>query len=101
MGLFPAKMQTPGHYLWAMLMNNRVSGILLPVIAAILVFTGFTTNLLAQENNDPQLAALFKNANKLGTFNGNVLVADKGRILYLGSIGRADTAAGSKLTLAH
>ena len=47
---------------------------------------------------DQLLDSLFQTANKRGFFNGNVLVAEKGAVIYQSQIGFADAGKTKKLT---
>jgi CubicO group peptidase (beta-lactamase class C family) len=58
----------------------------------------FTNNLFAQKNKINQIDSLMKWSNKIGVFNGNVLVSKNNKILYNASFGFTDAAQTNKLT---
>lgn len=51
----------------------------------------------AQQTKAANIDTLVQRANRLGLFNGNVLVADRGKIIYKAAIGYAD--AGKTISL--
>ena len=55
----------------------------------------------AQENKADQLEEFFVVANQRGLFNGNVLIAEKGNIVYKKAIGFADASGKELLTEQH
>lgn len=68
---------------------------LLPFLALLLL----TKNSNAQSSrNLSKLDTLLEKANNLGVFNGNLLVAEKGKIIYKKTIGWADASGNIKLT---
>lgn len=64
------------------------------------------TSLLPAQNSVPDprvktLDSLFQESHRRMTFNGNVLVAEKGAVIYTGSFGHADADRTSELTEKH
>jgi CubicO group peptidase (beta-lactamase class C family) len=57
-----------------------------------------TSNSANAQSKVQLLDSLFQTANKSGFFNGNVLVAEKGAIVYQSEIGYADASKTQKLT---
>eukprot|EP01132_Coremiostelium_polycephalum_P012204 gene12204-14923_t len=55
----------------------------------------------AQIDKAAQIEKLIDNANHLGLFNGNVLIADQSKIIYKTAIGRAEASRKVKLTLQY
>ena len=51
--------------------------------------------------NLKQLDSLLEKAHNLGVFNGNLLVSEKGKIIYKKTIGWADASGKIKLTEDH
>ncbi|ASU33448.1 serine hydrolase domain-containing protein [Mucilaginibacter xinganensis] len=66
------------------------------LLSTILIST--IDNLKAQENKVAEIDSLIKSANRLGLFNGNVLVADNNHIIYKTAIGFADASKKTGLT---
>jgi CubicO group peptidase (beta-lactamase class C family) len=62
------------------------------------VFSLSTQRTIAQQTKAANIDTLIQRANKLGLFNGNVLVADHGKIIYKAAIGYADARRTIKLT---
>ncbi len=54
---------------------------------------------LAQSNKIVAIDSLIHSANKLGLFNGNVLVADDNKVIYTTAIGFADASGQTALTV--
>ncbi|UOE52349.1 serine hydrolase [Mucilaginibacter sp. SMC90] len=65
------------------------------VVALTVLVAGET---LAQRTKAANIDTLVQRANKLGLFNGNVLVVDHGKIIYKAAIGYADAGKTIKLT---
>ncbi|PYF70705.1 serine hydrolase [Pedobacter nutrimenti] len=66
-----------------------------------LLFVGICFHALqsaAQIDKAAQIEKLIHNANHLGLFNGNVLIADQGKIIYKTAVGHADASGKVKLT---
>lgn len=55
-------------------------------------------NLQAQNDKIKQIDSLMNAAHQIGTFNGNVLIAEKGKIIYQVAIGYADGSKTKMLT---
>lgn len=66
------------------------------LLAALIVFGTWKT--FAQQTKAANIDTLVQRANRLGLFNGNVLVADHGKIIYRAAIGYADAGKTIKLT---
>ncbi|AYL95684.1 serine hydrolase [Mucilaginibacter celer] len=60
-----------------------------------------TASVLAQNNKAANIDTLMRRANRLGMFNGNVLVADHGKVIYKAALGYADASKTTKLTEAY
>jgi len=71
---------------------------LIKYVLLLLMIAFASTNSKAQTDKIKQIDALMNEAHKLGTFNGNVLVAEKGTIIYQAAIGFADGAKSKNLT---
>ncbi|MDQ7949220.1 MAG: serine hydrolase domain-containing protein, partial [Pedobacter sp.] len=70
-------------------------------ISFILFIVFLSKFSFAQDPRKKQLDQMFVKAYRDGKFNGNVLVADKGRIVYSASFGYADTGGKQKLGVSH
>jgi CubicO group peptidase (beta-lactamase class C family) len=57
-----------------------------------------TGTIFAQQIKTANIDTLMQRANRLGLFNGNVLVADHGKIIYKAAIGYADAGKSIRLT---
>lgn len=55
-------------------------------------------NTAHAQQKKAQIDSLLQKASSLGIFNGNILVADQGKIIYQSSFGFADAAKQTKLT---
>jgi CubicO group peptidase (beta-lactamase class C family) len=66
-------------------------------LLVIIAFWGAEATL-AQQTKASNIDTLMQRANRLGLFNGNVLVADHGKIIYKAAIGYADAGKTTKLT---
>ncbi|MDJ1485371.1 serine hydrolase [Cytophagaceae bacterium YF14B1] len=64
----------------------------------IFVFVLLTTCSYAQTDKIKRIDSLLQAANQRGIFNGNALVAQKGKIIYLSSFGYADATKSKMLT---
>ncbi|WP_246034315.1 serine hydrolase domain-containing protein [Empedobacter tilapiae] len=64
----------------------------------LLILLVFTTKIYSQTNIPSKIDSLMKWSNENGMFNGNVLVAKNGNILYNSSFGYADASKTTKLT---
>ncbi|MBB5636917.1 CubicO group peptidase (beta-lactamase class C family) [Pedobacter cryoconitis] len=58
----------------------------------------FSSGASAQISKAAQIDSLILNANRLGLFNGNMLVADNNKIVFRTAIGFTDTSGKTKLT---
>jgi CubicO group peptidase (beta-lactamase class C family) len=67
--------------------------LMLSVFFLILTYTGY-----GQKNKTAEIDSMLKRANRLGVFNGNVLVAEGNKVIYRSSIGKADAAGKTTLT---
>lgn len=67
----------------------------------ITVFLSATSFVQAQQNKEVLIDTLIRRANRLGMFNGNVLVAEGGKIIYKAAVGYADASKTTKLTTAY
>jgi CubicO group peptidase (beta-lactamase class C family) len=67
--------------------------LMLPVFILMITYTGY-----GQKNKAAEIDSMIRRANRLGVFNGNVLVADRNKIIYRSSIGKADASGKTKLT---
>lgn len=65
-------------------------------LSAILIST--INSLNAQGKKASEIDLLIRGANRLGLFNGNVLVADNGHIIYKTAIGFTDATRKTELT---
>lgn len=66
---------------------------------SILIFLLFlTNNVFAQTEQIKQIDSLMKWSNKIGIFNGNVLVSKNNKIIYNTSFGFTDASKTSRLT---
>ncbi|WP_199269743.1 hypothetical protein [Mucilaginibacter lacusdianchii] len=54
--------------------------------------------VFAQSNKAAAIDSFMRRANRLGLFNGNVLVADDGKMVYKAAIGFTDTSMQTMLT---
>lgn len=61
----------------------------------------FTHNAVAQTKEVSQIDSLMKRSNKMGMFNGNVLVSENNKIIYNTSFGFTNAAKTEKLTTDH
>ena len=61
-----------------------------------LILLIITTSLVSAQDRAHQLDSLFTSCNN-GELNGNILIAEKGRIIYSKSLGIADQKTGAKL----
>ena len=66
---------------------------LLPVLILFITYTGY-----GQKNKAAEIDSMVKRANKMGVFNGNVLVADRNKVIYRSSAGKADASGKTMLT---
>ncbi|MDB5149889.1 MAG: tetratricopeptide repeat protein [Mucilaginibacter sp.] len=66
------------------------------LFATLAIFGTRTT--FAQQSKTVNIDTLVQRANRLGLFNGNVLVADHGKIIYKAAIGYADAGKTTRLT---
>lgn len=66
-------------------------------IRVIFLLVTIANSISAQEKN-AEIDSLFKRANALGLFNGNVLIADHDKIIYHAAMGFADASKLVKLT---
>jgi CubicO group peptidase (beta-lactamase class C family) len=66
--------------------------------ALFLSLSGFVKLAVAQDPRSAKLDSLFKNAARIGVFNGNVLVTENGKTLYQASFGYADGKKTTNLT---
>lgn len=57
----------------------------------------YTSQLMGQDNRVKTLDSLFSHLYKEGSFNGNVLIAEKGVPIYMKSFGKADWASNRDL----
>lgn len=57
-----------------------------------------TKKVNAQNSKSAQLDSLVHQANRLGLFNGNILIAENNKVIYKDAIGFADAAGKIKLT---
>ncbi|MEO3403635.1 serine hydrolase [Mucilaginibacter sp. CAU 1740] len=78
-----------------MKLNLKHSLLLFP---AFMAGVGFVQ---AQQSKIANIDTLVRRANRLGIFNGNLLVADHGKVIYKAAIGYADAAKTTKLTEAY
>lgn len=68
-------------------------------LLCILITSGISVQ--CQENRATIIDSMIHRANRLGIFNGNVLIADKGKILYQKAIGWTDPTHKTRLTQQH
>lgn len=68
------------------------------VFLFVLLITFSTWDTFAQQTKVANIDTLIQRANRLGLFNGNVLVADHGKIIYKAAIGYADAGKTIRLT---
>ncbi|MFC0514897.1 serine hydrolase [Mucilaginibacter angelicae] len=68
------------------------------VFLLALLITFGTGETFAQQTKAANIDTLMQRANRLGLFNGNVLVADHGKIIYKAAIGYADAGKTTRLT---
>lgn len=69
--------------------------------AALILFllvNCFSTNIKAQSGKATELRNYIHRANQLGLFNGNILVADNGKVIYSDALGYADASKQIPLT---
>lgn len=65
----------------------------------LLLIIAFTVaSVKAQDEKIKKIDELINSAHKIGTFNGNVLVAEKGKIIYQTAVGFADGTKKNNLT---
>ncbi|WP_413667906.1 serine hydrolase [Mucilaginibacter sp. Mucisp86] len=62
------------------------------------MFALCTQRTIAQQTKAAHIDTLIQRANRLGLFNGNVLVADHGKVIYKAAIGYADARKTIRLT---
>ncbi|MFD0763813.1 serine hydrolase domain-containing protein [Mucilaginibacter lutimaris] len=67
------------------------------ILLALLLITG----IASAQNKLNRIDSLIKEKNKQGLFNGNVLVAENGKVIYRTAIGYADTTKQVQLTTAY
>lgn len=67
----------------------------------IFLLTASCLVAFAQENKPDQLKEFFEEANQRGLFNGNVLIAEKGHIIFKKAIGFADASGKELLSEQH
>ncbi|SEM61252.1 Beta-lactamase [Mucilaginibacter gossypiicola] len=67
-------------------------------ILLLAMFALGTQRTIAQQTRIAHIDTLIQRANRLGLFNGNVLVADHGKIIYKAAIGYADASKTARLT---
>lgn len=70
----------------------------LKYVFLLAMFALGTERTIAQQTKTAHIDTLVQRANRLGLFNGNVLVADHGKIIYKAAIGYADAHKTIKLT---
>ncbi|MFA6087384.1 serine hydrolase [Mucilaginibacter sp.] len=69
------------------------------ICKALLLFSLITiTNISYGQSKAVLIDSMLHRTNRLGLFNGNVLVADKGKIIYQAALGYADASKQVKLT---
>lgn len=67
--------------------------LLLTVLILFINYSGY-----AQKNIAAEIDSLMRRANRLGVFNGNVLVTDRNKVVYQSPIGKADASGKDMLT---
>jgi len=67
--------------------------LLLTVLILFINYSGY-----AQKNIAAEIDSLMRRASRLGVFNGNVLVADRNKVVYQSPIGKADASGKDMLT---
>ena len=63
-------------------------------LSAILAFSVS----FGQSKKEKYLDSLMKSANRIGIFNGNIIIAEKGEIIYRNELGFTDFTKNKKLT---
>jgi CubicO group peptidase (beta-lactamase class C family) len=71
------------------------------LIFLLLIFKIGLAQSKFNELKTAEIDSLFRRANRLGIFNGNVLVADHGKIVYQTAMGIADASGQTLLTEQH
>ena len=71
---------------------------LLKIFCITIFIFSFSYHLQAQNEAARRIDSVMQIANQRGIFNGNVLVAQKGKIIYQGSFGYADASGTKKLS---
>lgn len=66
-------------------------------LTALILFFLFANNSAISQNRLKQLDSLFSSLQAKGNFNGNVLIAEKGKPIYKKSFGIANEVTGEKL----
>lgn len=66
--------------------------------AYILLSLFILSNIASAQNKAAVIDSMLHRTNRLGLFKGNVLVADKGKIIYKGAIGFTDASQTTALT---
>jgi CubicO group peptidase (beta-lactamase class C family) len=72
---------------------SSTAKLVLPVFILTITYTAY-----AQKNKVAEIDSMMRRANRLGVFNGNVLVADRNKVIYRSSIGKADVSGKTMLT---
>lgn len=66
---------------------------------SIIIFLLFlTNNVFAQTEGTKQIDSLMQRSNKIGIFNGNVLISKNNKIIYNASFGYTDASKTNQLT---
>jgi CubicO group peptidase (beta-lactamase class C family) len=78
-------------------MQRNIKAYLLFFLSAI--FIGNAAN--AQQNKAAEIDSLMHRANRLGLFNGNILVADNNKVIYKAAIGFTDASKQTRLTVQY
>jgi CubicO group peptidase (beta-lactamase class C family) len=78
-------------------MTNLYKSCLLLCFAVILI----GNQAVAQQTRAEKIQTYLQRANQLGLFNGNVLVVDRGEVVYKAAIGYADVSKQTLLTTAY
>jgi tetratricopeptide (TPR) repeat protein len=68
------------------------------VLILFLLINCFSANIKAQSGKVAELRSYIHRANQLGLFNGNILVADNGKVIYTDAIGYANASKQTPLT---
>ena len=70
-------------------------------LLVLIVLCAATGTHAQSKTNYKQLDSVLIKAHQLGVFNGNVLIAEKGKITYIKAIGQADASGNTQLSEDH